>query len=134
MTQRVSIEVADHVAVVTLNRPDKHNALDGAMFEGIVEAAGQVAQMPEVRAVVLHGAGPSFCSGLDVERLRRRSTRPRSPAGPARPTSPSARAPTGSTLPRPGDRRGPRQLLRRRAADRARRRHPHRNAGRDACR
>jgi enoyl-CoA hydratase/carnithine racemase len=66
MTQRVTIEVADHVAVVTLNRPDKHNALDGAMFEGIVEAAGQVAQMPQVRAVVLHGAGPSFCSGLDV--------------------------------------------------------------------
>ena len=66
MSQRVTIEVADHVAVVTLNRPDKHNALDAAMFEGIVEAAGQVAQMPEVRAVVLHGAGPSFCSGLDV--------------------------------------------------------------------
>src|SRR3954452_22150649 len=66
MSQRVTIEVADHVAVVTLNRPDKHNALDGAMFEGIVEAAEQVAQMPEVRAVVLHGAGPSFCSGLDV--------------------------------------------------------------------
>src|SRR3954463_196965 len=66
MPQRVTIEVADHVAVVTLNRPDKHNALDGAMFEGIVEAAGQVAQTPQVRAVVLHGAGPSFCSGLDV--------------------------------------------------------------------
>src|SRR3954454_23915784 len=66
MTQRVTIEVADHVAVVTLNRPDKHNALDGAMFEGIVEAAGQVAQTPPVRAVVLHGAGRSFCSGLDV--------------------------------------------------------------------
>jgi enoyl-CoA hydratase/carnithine racemase len=66
MSQRVTIEVADHVALVTLNRPEKHNALDGAMFEGIVEAAGQVAQMPEVRAVVLHGAGPSFCSGLDV--------------------------------------------------------------------
>src|SRR3954447_10628988 len=66
MSQRVTIEVADHVAVVTLNRPDKHNALDGPMFEGIAEAARQVAQMPEVRAVVLHGAGPSFCSGLDV--------------------------------------------------------------------
>jgi enoyl-CoA hydratase/carnithine racemase len=66
MSQRVAIEVADHIAVVTLNRPDKHNALDGAMFDAIVEAAGQVAAMPEVRAVVLHGAGPSFCSGLDV--------------------------------------------------------------------
>jgi enoyl-CoA hydratase/carnithine racemase len=66
MSQRVTIEVADHVAIVTLNRPDKHNALDGAMFEAIVAAADQVAQMPEVRTVVLHGAGPSFCSGLDV--------------------------------------------------------------------
>ena len=66
MSPRVTIEVSDHVALVTLNRPEKHNALDGAMFEGIVEAAEQVAQMPEVRAVVLHGAGPSFCSGLDV--------------------------------------------------------------------
>jgi enoyl-CoA hydratase/carnithine racemase len=66
MSPRVTIEVSDHVALVTLNRPDKHNALDGAMFEGIVEAAEQVARMPEVRAVVLHGAGPSFCSGLDV--------------------------------------------------------------------
>jgi enoyl-CoA hydratase/carnithine racemase len=66
MSQRVTIEVADHVALVTLSRPEKHNALDRAMFEGIVEAADYVAQQPEVRAVVLHGAGPSFCSGLDV--------------------------------------------------------------------
>jgi enoyl-CoA hydratase/carnithine racemase len=36
------------------------------MFEGIVEAAAEVADTPGVRAVVLHGEGPSFCSGLDV--------------------------------------------------------------------
>jgi enoyl-CoA hydratase/carnithine racemase len=64
--QRVSVEVADHVAVVTLTRPDKHNALDTAMFEGIIGAAERVASEPGVRAVVLHGDGPSFCSGLDV--------------------------------------------------------------------
>ena len=69
MSERVSITVDDHVAVVTLNRPDKHNALDGAMFEGIAEAAGEVAGDPSVRAVVLHGAGPSFCSGLDLGSL-----------------------------------------------------------------
>jgi enoyl-CoA hydratase/carnithine racemase len=69
MSQRVAIEVADHVALVTLNRPEKHNALDGAMFDGVVEAAGEVAQMPDVRAVVLHGAGPSFCSGLDISAM-----------------------------------------------------------------
>jgi enoyl-CoA hydratase/carnithine racemase len=67
--QRVRIDVADHVADVALTRPDKHNALDGAMFEGILAAAEEVAATPGVRAVVLHGEGPSFCSGLDVASL-----------------------------------------------------------------
>jgi len=66
---RVAVQVADHVATVTLSRPDKHNALDGAMFEGILAAAAQVASTPGVRVVVLHGAGPSFCSGLDIASL-----------------------------------------------------------------
>src|SRR4051812_1483308 len=65
-TQRVGIQVADHVATVTLQRPDKHNALDRAMFEGIAAAAEEVAGTPGVRVVVLHGDGPSFCSGLDI--------------------------------------------------------------------
>ncbi len=64
--ERVQIEVADHVATVTLARPEKHNALDLAMFEAIIGAAGRVAEEPGVRAVVLHGDGPSFCSGLDI--------------------------------------------------------------------
>jgi enoyl-CoA hydratase/carnithine racemase len=63
---RVRIEVADHVAVVTLARPDKHNALDVAMFEQIIAAAERLTTESGVRAVVLHGEGPSFCSGLDV--------------------------------------------------------------------
>jgi enoyl-CoA hydratase/carnithine racemase len=64
--QRVAISISDHVATVTLTRPEKHNALDIAMFEAIAAAATQVASEPGVRAVVLHGEGPSFCSGLDV--------------------------------------------------------------------
>lgn len=64
--QRVAISIADHVAVVTLTRPGKHNALDVAMFDAIAAAAERVAVEPGVRAVVLHGEGPSFCSGLDV--------------------------------------------------------------------
>lgn len=66
---RVDVEVSDHIATVTLSRPEKHNALDQAMFEAIVGAAEQVAATPGVRAVVLHGAGPSFCSGLDLGSL-----------------------------------------------------------------
>src|SRR5437660_2469210 len=66
MEDRVRVDVSDHIATVTLARPKKHNALDPAMFEAIVEAAEQVAATPGVRAVVLHGEGPSFCSGIDV--------------------------------------------------------------------
>ncbi|MHB8656373.1 MAG: crotonase/enoyl-CoA hydratase family protein [Solirubrobacteraceae bacterium] len=68
-SQRVQIEVDGHVATVTLSRPDKHNALDIAMFEGILTATERMRSEPGVRAVVLTGAGPSFCSGLDVASL-----------------------------------------------------------------
>jgi enoyl-CoA hydratase/carnithine racemase len=63
---RVRIEVADHVATVTLSRPEKHNALDLPMFAAILGAAERVGSEPGVRAVVLHGDGPSFCSGIDI--------------------------------------------------------------------
>jgi enoyl-CoA hydratase/carnithine racemase len=66
---RVRIELADHVATVSLIRADKHNALDFAMFEAIIAAAGRLRDEPGVRAVVLHGEGPSFCSGIDLMSL-----------------------------------------------------------------
>jgi enoyl-CoA hydratase/carnithine racemase len=67
--ERVRIEVDDHVATVTLTRSGKHNALDLGMFEAIIGAATQLRAQPGVRAVVLCGEGPSFCSGLDVASL-----------------------------------------------------------------
>ncbi|CAM3082281.1 enoyl-CoA hydratase [Mycobacterium intermedium] len=64
---RVRVRIADNgVATATMVRSDKHNALDQAMFEALVAAAEQLAGDPKVRAVVLHGEGKSFCSGLDV--------------------------------------------------------------------
>ncbi len=63
--ERVRVEVADHIATVTLDRPEKHNALDPPMFDAILAAAERVASEPALRAVLLHGEGPSFCSGLD---------------------------------------------------------------------
>ncbi len=63
---RVRIEVRDHVAEVALVRSDKHNALDGEMLQAIVAATERLSSEPGLRAVVLHGEGPSFCSGLDV--------------------------------------------------------------------
>jgi enoyl-CoA hydratase/carnithine racemase len=63
---RVQVAVQDHVAEVRLTRPEKHNALDVAMFEAILAAAEEIRATPGVRVVVLHGEGPSFCSGLDI--------------------------------------------------------------------
>jgi enoyl-CoA hydratase/carnithine racemase len=60
------VSIADHVAVVTLARPERHNGLDGAMFRALNSAQDQIAADDTVRAVVLHGEGPSFCAGLDV--------------------------------------------------------------------
>lgn len=63
---RVRVETEDGVAVARMVRADKHNALDGAMFLALTGAAERLRTEPGVRAVVLCGEGPSFCSGLDV--------------------------------------------------------------------
>jgi len=66
MSDRVTISVDDQgIADVRMNRPEKRNALDGAMFAGLRDAGEQLKTMPEVRVVVLSGEGESFCAGLD---------------------------------------------------------------------
>lgn len=62
---RVLVSVDGGVADVRLNRPDKLNALDIAMFAALVEAGEGLKGDPSVRAVVLSGEGRAFCSGLD---------------------------------------------------------------------
>ena len=63
---RVSIEISGGIAEVALNRPDKLNALDGAMFAALSEASTALAQRDDVRVVVLSGRGRAFCAGLDL--------------------------------------------------------------------
>lgn len=65
MNDRVITNMENGVAEVMLNRADKHNALDIPLFEGLAQAGNALAQRKDVRAVVLYGDGPSFCSGLD---------------------------------------------------------------------
>ena len=62
---RVTTDIQDHIAHVTLTRPDKMNAVDPEMAEAIV-AAGHALMEADIRAVVLSGEGKSFCAGLDV--------------------------------------------------------------------
>jgi enoyl-CoA hydratase/carnithine racemase len=65
MSDRVSITLDNGIADVRLNRPDKLNALDQAMFQGIVEAGEGLKGRADVRVVVLSGEGRGFCAGLD---------------------------------------------------------------------
>jgi enoyl-CoA hydratase/carnithine racemase len=69
--QRVRVSVDAHgVAEVAMVRGDKMNALDRAMFEGLIGAIAQVRADASVRAVVLHGEGRAFCAGLDKSSLQ----------------------------------------------------------------
>lgn len=66
MEQRVTIAMEGGVADVRLNRADKLNALDPAMFDGIAAALAELKAMPGLRAVVLSGEGRAFSAGLDM--------------------------------------------------------------------
>jgi enoyl-CoA hydratase/carnithine racemase len=66
MSDRVTVETRNHIAEVTLNRPDKHNAVDLAMFRALLDAGDALADDTSVRAVVMSGAGENFCAGIDV--------------------------------------------------------------------
>jgi enoyl-CoA hydratase/carnithine racemase len=66
MSERVTISIEGGIADVRLNRPDKMNALDPAMFAGIEGAIARLRDARGLRAVVLSGEGRAFCAGLDM--------------------------------------------------------------------
>jgi enoyl-CoA hydratase/carnithine racemase len=66
---RIEIAIEAGIADIRLARPEKMNALDGPMFEALIEAGDHVAKEPGVRAVVLSGKGAAFCAGLDLGRF-----------------------------------------------------------------
>ncbi len=65
----VLLRIESHVATITLNRPDKLNSFTRSLHRELAEAFDQVASNPEVRAVVLTGAGRGFCAGQDLSDL-----------------------------------------------------------------
>jgi methylglutaconyl-CoA hydratase len=69
--QRLLYSVDDRVARITLNRPAKRNALDDLMIRELTTAFGLVARDNAAKVVVLRGAGPAFCAGMDLEYLER---------------------------------------------------------------
>lgn len=65
MSDRVLLTIDNGVADVRLNRPDKLNGLDLAMFDALVETGKRISEDRSLRAVVLSGEGRGFCAGLD---------------------------------------------------------------------
>ncbi len=71
MSDLLTVETADRVALLTLNRPDKLNALSQAMLAAIIDALDGIELDSTVRAVVITGAGRAFSAGADIADLQR---------------------------------------------------------------
>ena len=65
------VTVRDHVATVTLNRPEIHNAFDETLIAALTAAFVSLDDNDDVRIVVLAGAGKSFCAGADLNWMKR---------------------------------------------------------------
>jgi methylglutaconyl-CoA hydratase len=68
---RVLFDVADGVATITLNRPEKRNALDGETVRKLKDAFAAVDAIDDARVVLLRANGPDFCAGADLSELER---------------------------------------------------------------
>jgi methylglutaconyl-CoA hydratase len=69
MSEHVLVEISDGVMWVTLNRPDKRNALSAEMIGMLAESIARAELESEVRVVALRGEGKDFCSGADLKEL-----------------------------------------------------------------
>jgi len=69
MSQDLLENIKDGVAVLTMNRPDRLNALSSPMLDALLEALPRLAEDPNVGCIVLTGAGRGFCAGGDVKAM-----------------------------------------------------------------
>ena len=66
----ITLNIKEKVAYLTLNRAQKHNALTQSMWQSIAQACDSLADNPDIRAMVLTGAGnKAFCAGADIQEL-----------------------------------------------------------------
>src|ERR1700712_4620060 len=64
--ERISVNMANHVATLTLNRPAKHNAFDGLALHEVGQSMEDLSKDEDTRAIIITGAGKSFCAGSDT--------------------------------------------------------------------
>lgn len=63
---QILFDVADHIATITLHRPDRMNAFTGTMMNEVIDAFDQTDADDDVRAVIVTGSGRAFCAGADL--------------------------------------------------------------------
>jgi enoyl-CoA hydratase/carnithine racemase len=79
MADELLCAIDSGVATVTLNRPEKRNALNAAVLDGLRVTFERLEDDRSVRVVVLRGAGRAFCSGMDLNEMRQRQTQAADP-------------------------------------------------------
>src|SRR5256712_13475176 len=72
MADETLCAIADGIATITLNRPERGNALNTAMLDELRRRFDELERDTRVRVVVIRGAGTAFCSGRDLEEMSRR--------------------------------------------------------------
>jgi enoyl-CoA hydratase/carnithine racemase len=74
MADEILFSLKDGVATITMNRPEKRNALNTVLLEGFNRILSHVEESQEARVVVIRGEGKAFCSGIDLRELSSRQT------------------------------------------------------------
>ncbi len=67
MTEPVVVEVEDRILVITIDRPQARNAVDGAVSVGLAAAIRELDSNPDLSVAILTGAGDNFCAGMDLK-------------------------------------------------------------------
>ncbi len=69
MGDEVLVDISDRVATITMNRPDRRNAINGAMGLGLARTVGDLEVDDTVDVMILTGADPAFCAGADLKEI-----------------------------------------------------------------
>ena len=72
MADEILVSVVDGIATVTMNRPAQRNAMNRAMLDGLRKSIDDLDERRDVRVVVMRGAGPAFCAGMDLKEMEAR--------------------------------------------------------------
>ena len=71
--ETIIVEVEDHVATITLNRPDALNALNSQLLKELCQALGEAAENDKVRCIIITGSNKAFAAGADIKEMSEKS-------------------------------------------------------------